>query len=522
MLFSVFVFGQTHPSTLQEETDPNDSNFELYSGKNNVDRRASLANLRKYFGARFVQQAGAPASTGNPESLRNKMVQDLSTGDVYFVDFEGDSVLLYDFNQAGGGSVSLTSSADTLFLNVNNIPIDTVIFSIQSPPDSAFLEQGKLIFPWDGNYMFADSVNIGVGLPVSHTSNASDTIVLDFSETSVHRYTPDANVNHIRFTGLREGFNYIFDYQGSQTITLSDSLQWVRCGNNLRVTGNTVVSFYCAGDTSYVYSNDDNLECYTPQIGAGQEYQAVLDYAVAQGYSSPSLSTQTAQNALVAELVSSGAWALMDQFFCLTGDGDADFSLINWKLPGTRNGTVIGTPTYTSMDGWNSNATSDAINTNYNPSSDGFNLSTSNASVGVWIANASTLSSQFYFGSNFSPAMRGEKWTGTAETQVNGVTVTGTSLSSAPATLLAQHTLSSGTTLTTYSNGQVRNTTTGTASGVTNGDLYLMSINLSGSPFNSSVSTSAKYRFWYVGGDLGDLADEVYTALSNYLTAIGL
>jgi hypothetical protein len=463
-----------------------------------------------------------PITEPIPSSDRMKIITDVN-GITWLIDSHLDTVRLHDpawFGGSGGGNYSLSANGDSLFLNENNIPIDTIIFSIQSPPDSAFLEQGKLIFPWDGNYEFADSINIGIGLPVLQTNNIADTVTLDFSETSVHRYIPTGNVNHIRFTGLREGFNYILDYQGAQTITLSDSLQWVRCGNNLRVTGNTVISFYCAGDTSYVYSNDDNLECYAPSIGAGLEYQAVLDQATAQSNSVPSLSMQTAQNTLINELVASGAWPLFEQFFCLVADGDSDFSLINWKTPGTLDGSTLGTPIYTSMQGWSADETTDAINTNFVPS-DGAMFVNNSATVGMYIEDMG--GSQFYFGSNVSPNVRGEKWSSTGETHMNGVNpvLTGSAIGSGR---LVQHSLNGGN-LTTYRDGVVLNTAPGTGTGRTNTPLYLMNLNLdnSGTPWNNGTRPQAKYYFWYVGsGDLDVLADEINTAITNYLTAIGL
>jgi len=49
-MFSVVaMFGQTRPNTFTEETDPDNSNFEVYSQKNGLPRRASMNNLKAFF-----------------------------------------------------------------------------------------------------------------------------------------------------------------------------------------------------------------------------------------------------------------------------------------------------------------------------------------------------------------------------------------------------------------------------------------------------------------------------------------
>lgn len=528
MTFSSFLAAQDVTTTpfsgLPVET-VFDGSETLPSFSNGTFNRARLDSLLAYFFPNINTTARTydPTTDPIPQSDRMKIITDVN-GITWLIDSHLDTVRLHDpaWYEGNGANYNLIANGDTLFLNENNTPVDTIIFSIESPPDTAFIEDGKLILAFEGDFENADSLSLGTGLPVVESELSTDTVTLNYAETNIIRFAPiGTTTDHIRFSNLEDGATYILDYEGSETITLSDSLFRNGCANRLRFTGSEVISFYSTGDSAYVYSvNGSNLECYTPSIGAGAEYQAILDHATAQSHTVPSLSVQAAQNTLINELVASGAWALMDQFFCFVGDGDADFSLINWKSPGTNNGTVIGSPTYTSNDGWNTNATSDAINSNYNPFSDASQLTTNDGTVGVWLQG--NPSSQFYFGANASPATRGEKWASTSETQMHGITITGTALSSAPATNLAQHTVSGGNTLTTYSNGVSRNTGSGTASGRTNADLYIMSINLSDAPFNSSVVSGVKYRFWYVGGDLGDLADEIYTAIDNYLTAIGL
>jgi len=114
---AVSALAQVRPDFFPEEVNPNNANFELYSQKNGVNRRASLANLRKYFGAQIVY-AGMPAPTGNAESVRNKVVVVLPDSATYFVDWAGNATPLGGGVGPGGGEVqNVTISGDTLCIN---------------------------------------------------------------------------------------------------------------------------------------------------------------------------------------------------------------------------------------------------------------------------------------------------------------------------------------------------------------------------------------------------------------------
>lgn len=111
VIFGVSGFGQVRPDFFIEETSPTNSNFETYSQKNGLSRRASLANLRKYFGADVIY-GSTPALTGNAENLRNKFHVVLPDSIVWFVDWNGDAARMG--GGTGGGDVySLAAVSDT-------------------------------------------------------------------------------------------------------------------------------------------------------------------------------------------------------------------------------------------------------------------------------------------------------------------------------------------------------------------------------------------------------------------------
>ena len=88
------------------------------------------------------------------------------------------------------------------------------------------------------------------------------------------------------------------------------------------------------------------------------DYQAVLDYATAQGYTLPSAAWQAIENQLMIDLKASGAFAKMVYFRNYRGNGDLDYKCINWKNPGTYNATRVNSLVVDNNLGFASDGTS--------------------------------------------------------------------------------------------------------------------------------------------------------------------
>ena len=112
------------------------------------------------------------------------------------------------------------------------------------------------------------------------------------------------------------------------------------------------------------------------------DYQAILDYATAEGYTLPSAPVQTAQNQLLLDLKSAGVWAKLDSFANLATDGSPDFALIDWKRLITMQ--AVNAPAFTVNQGFKGNGTSAYINTNFTPSTDGVNYALDSCSFGYY------------------------------------------------------------------------------------------------------------------------------------------
>lgn len=121
-------------------------------------------------------------------------------------------------------------------------------------------------------------------------------------------------------------------------------------------------------------------------LGAGQgqnssfdaNYQAILNYATAQGYTLPSVNQRISQNALLVSLKNAGIWNKLDTFACFVTNGDTNFALIDWKRLSQY--TAINSPTFSSNQGFTGNGTSSYISSNFNPVTQGLNYTLNNAS----------------------------------------------------------------------------------------------------------------------------------------------
>ena len=115
--------------------------------------------------------------------------------------------------------------------------------------------------------------------------------------------------------------------------------------------------------------------------GFSAEYKAVLSESDSQGYTAPSEAHQTLQNQLILDLIDLGVWDKMDAFYSLAGSGDINFSLINWKSPGTYTNTIVNSPVK-SDDGITFNGSDNYIDLGIIPGTDGGNWDLEEGSLG--------------------------------------------------------------------------------------------------------------------------------------------
>ena len=131
----VSLSGQVRPNLFNEQLNPNNSNFEIYSQKNNVPRRTSVDSLGKNYRLKIYPFAADTVyAAGNASPMRNALVQDTS-GRLYFIDFYGVSKQILSLTNESSGetfyfaSGTLTSdrqvSGDNYIYNMTFTAIDT-------------------------------------------------------------------------------------------------------------------------------------------------------------------------------------------------------------------------------------------------------------------------------------------------------------------------------------------------------------------------------------------------------------
>jgi hypothetical protein len=120
------------------------------------------------------------------------------------------------------------------------------------------------------------------------------------------------------------------------------------------------------------------------------DYQAVLNRAVALGYTLPTPAQQIIQNNLVLSLKAGGIWNKLDVLYIFANDGGSDFGTLNWKAPTLNQATLINSPTFTANQGLQGNGTSSYIDTNFNAVTQGVNYVQDNASRYLYLFQASS------------------------------------------------------------------------------------------------------------------------------------
>ena len=115
------------------------------------------------------------------------------------------------------------------------------------------------------------------------------------------------------------------------------------------------------------------------------EYQAVLDRATTLGYTLPSASIKTAQNALVVALKAAGIWTKLDILYVPANDVSSNFWKLNWISPSLYECTEPGGAVTKSSGGIKGNGSSTYASTNFTPSTQATKLTTSNGSQAIYL-----------------------------------------------------------------------------------------------------------------------------------------
>lgn len=251
-------------------------------------------------------------------------------------------------------------------------------------------------------------------------------------------------------------------------------------------------------------------------------YQAVIDYATAQGYQLPTSANIVAQNQLVVTLKSIGAWDALDVFRLYRQNGDSDFARLNWKNPAIYKALEVSSPFYTRKSGYSGNGTSSYLNGVYIPGSNGINYTQNSASFIAGII--SNISSSTFFDVGASDASLADRTilnsrqTTSAVFGINAQTAsTGTSNDSI-ANWIVQRRASND--LRMWKNGSQLATATTASTGVPNVAFYELAENRNGTAagFSPRILSYIGYGSSLSGLEAGinDAINTYYATLSTY------
>jgi hypothetical protein len=103
----------TRPDEFPQKSTPSATDA-IYSQEDGGDPvKILFSDARKYFSIQIVSNPQDPSASNNPENLRNKLVQVSSTNEIWFVDFNGVAVKLFDPDNSG-------SNPDTNYWQFSN------------------------------------------------------------------------------------------------------------------------------------------------------------------------------------------------------------------------------------------------------------------------------------------------------------------------------------------------------------------------------------------------------------------
>ena len=246
------------------------------------------------------------------------------------------------------------------------------------------------------------------------------------------------------------------------------------------------------------------------------DYQSVLDYGTAQGYTLPSGGQQTLQNDLLVALKAAGVWSKLDLFYVFATDGNSDYSTLNWKIPASFQATKVSSPTFTSNEGFNGDGSASYLTTNYDLATNGVNASVNDFAVGFYEQSitSSTWGCLIGCDDGNNDILLGTRFSGGASyiRMNDGGAFRPTTTYQTGLTLSAR---SSSTNINYYDTQQNQSSTSQVSSGAPNSvDIDILKF--------SGVKSSAdvKISIAFVAADLSSEVSGLYSAINTYMTAL--
>ncbi len=323
--------------------------------------------------------------------------------------------------------------------------------------------------------------------------------------------------------------SYAVALLGVTTDTVTFPSNWIDAFGNavdtreFNANTSNIFSVYYNG-TNYRVSLAPGVASSLPGVTYDSDYQALLDHATTEGITHPGASAKQAGSDLIAALKTAGAWSDMDALYVFaSGSTDEDFALLNWVDPGTDDASKIGSPTYSSTQGFTTVSTTDIINTNFVPSTDGTNYTQNDCGLGLYVPSSTAtvnVAAQSAAGGAEQTTIRADSGSpGSVFTALN--TNSSGKIDPHPThsdgnTFFSFR--SSSSTITLYEDGsQIGQNTGSTVAPVTSVAVYVGARNNDGT---ADVGSPNTYSVVFFSGNQGGNASAIHTALVNYMSAL--
>jgi len=214
------------------------------------------------------------------------------------------------------------------------------------------------------------------------------------------------------------------------------------------------------------------------------EYQTVYNAMT----NKPTSAIAEEQNTMVSSLVSAGVWAELDALYIFAvHTNDDSEALINWVNPGINDATIGVSPTFTAYEGFQGNGTTQYINLNFNPTTDGSNFTINDCSFYNYIRNNVKEDTYDFGGYDGSNRAMFRAYGSTDQVFIGINTTTGRTASNTDSRGFFYSERTASNSMEFFRNDSSLGTDSTASSGRPNVDLYACAQNNNGSPGNFST-----------------------------------
>lgn len=257
-----------------------------------------------------------------------------------------------------------------------------------------------------------------------------------------------------------------------------------------------------------------------PAGGFDLSYQAILSQATSLGYTLPSSGQQTKQNDFILDLKASGIWNKLDVLYVFATDGSSDFATLNWKAPGSFQITKTVSPTFASNAGFTGNGSTQFLNTNWIPNTNGVNYLLDNSSIFYWCNTNSTRNETMWGSSAASVTNRAvlnpKNVSSQAQYTINATTIT-TVANAGTSNGLWHVKRTASNAIAVFKNGVSFTTASTTSTSRPTTSIYICGENANGT---LSGASNRQISFWGAGDSLDTYEAALNTDWNTYFTSL--